>query len=222
MTHAWKFLFSPHGISPESVWFDKKLSQSLYILKQLKHCFNTECLRILYFSLVHSHLLYGLICWGQGNSALLKQTEKLQKRAVRIISKAKYNSHTEPLFKKHYILKLQDQYEYNALKFIFDYRQHSLPKTFDHLLVLNRQLPNSRDTRQSELYHIPRSRTDFIAKLPLFTMPKIWNKWSMKYNAINELSRNSQFKNNIRNRMFAGYSEQVNCLNPYCLDCKNV
>ena len=35
----------------------------------------------------------------------------LQKRAIRAINKAKYNSHTEPLFKRSKILKLNDLYE---------------------------------------------------------------------------------------------------------------
>ena len=42
--------------------------------------------------------------------------EKLQKRAVRIITCQIYNAHTDPLFKKLSLLKFNDLYRLNVLK----------------------------------------------------------------------------------------------------------
>ena len=42
----------------------------------------------------------------------------LQKRAIRTINKANYNSHTDPLFKRSKILKLNDLYELFVNDFI--------------------------------------------------------------------------------------------------------
>ena len=41
----------------------------------------------------------------------------LQKRTVRAINNAKYNSHTDPLSKTSGILKLNELYEYQCLMF---------------------------------------------------------------------------------------------------------
>ena len=42
----------------------KKVSMALFSLKQVKRVLPTECLKTLYYALVHSHLSYGIIAWG--------------------------------------------------------------------------------------------------------------------------------------------------------------
>ena len=46
------------------------------------------------------------------------------------------------------------------------------------MFTRNSELPNVRFTRQSNLFHIPKSYLDFAYKLPLFTLPTLWNKWA--------------------------------------------
>ena len=60
-----------------------------------------ESLITLYFALVHPHLNYGIIAWGNTDMGIVKQTNILQKRAIRIINKAVFNSHTDPKLKKN-------------------------------------------------------------------------------------------------------------------------
>ena len=48
--------------------------------------------------------------------------DKLQKRAVRIITRSKYNSHTDPLFRKLNLLKAKDLFELNVLKLFYKYK----------------------------------------------------------------------------------------------------
>ena len=47
-------------------------------------------------SLFLSHLNYGITAWGFNVGPRIKT---LQKKAIRFISNAKYNSHTTPMFK---------------------------------------------------------------------------------------------------------------------------
>ena len=75
------------------------ISKTIGILKKLKHTLPLHTLKIIYNSLINSHLHYGLLCWGYRTNRLLK----LQKKALRIITNSaelKYNAHTQPLFKK--------------------------------------------------------------------------------------------------------------------------
>ena len=196
---------------------NQKLSRSLYVMKQVKHIFTADCLRMLYFSFVYPHLLYGLICWGNGQPSLSKQMFVLQKRAIRIIGKAKYNSHTDPLFKKYNLLKVCDLFDMTSLQFMFDYRTLSLPDSFRNTFILNRQLPNSRVTRQSDLYYIPKTRTGFIGKFPFYSIPRIWNKWS---HIVAMCTSKKQLKNIIRKTVLNTYSSEIFCNNPYCSDCQ--
>ena len=108
--------------SDHQLYVNLKVSRSLFTMKQVKHIFTADCLQMLYFSCIYPHLLYGLICWGNGRPSLSKQMYLLQKRAVQIISKSKYNSHTDLLLKKLNILKMYDLFEMISLQFMFDYR----------------------------------------------------------------------------------------------------
>ncbi len=195
---------------------NKKISRALFSINQTKNILPKDCLRSLYFSLVHSHLSYGLIAWGNTTQGIMHQTNILQKRAIRIVNGAKYNSHTDPLFRASFILKLNDMFEYQLLLFMFDFKAGILPLSFVGMFTLNKQLPNARLTRQSELYYVPRCRSRFASKLPLFTLPEIWNKWALHIPA--NISR-YQLKKYIRTRMIEEYQLHVTCRNPWCKDC---
>ena len=62
---------------------------------------------------------------------------KMQKAAIRIIAGAKYNSHTEPLFKKLQILPLPDLIMYNKIQFMQRFTQQFLPESFNDAWVRN-------------------------------------------------------------------------------------
>ena len=90
---------------------------------RLKNFLPTHILRLLYNSLILPHLQYSILAWGFKMGRL----EKLQKRAVRIITRSKYNSHTDPLFKKLNLLKVNDLFETNVLKLYYKYQNKTLP-----------------------------------------------------------------------------------------------
>ena len=60
-----------------------------------------ETMIILYKSLIASYLNYGFILWGKESQKVLT----LQKKAIRLISNSSCNSHTNPLFIQHKLLK---------------------------------------------------------------------------------------------------------------------
>ena len=61
------------------------MSRALFSIKQVKHILPMESLRTLYFALVHPHLSYGIIAWGSADKSITRQTNRLQKRSIRII-----------------------------------------------------------------------------------------------------------------------------------------
>ena len=107
-----------------------KLSCTIGTLKRLKRFLPFYVLKMLYNSLVLPYMNYGILTWGTN----IKRIEKLQKTAVRLISNAKYNAHSEPLFKKHSLLKISDIYKVSILKFYFKYKNDMLPAYFTDIL----------------------------------------------------------------------------------------
>ena len=144
------------------------------------------------------------------------ETNVLQKRILRTINKVKYNTHTDPLFRKSEILKLNDLYVYNMLIFMFEYCHNKLPPSFQPMFMFNHGLNTLRKTRQSEFLYIKYCKSAFAQKLPLYCFPSVWNTWITT--TINVKSK-SQFKQVVKIKMLASYSNSVHCANLHCTDC---
>ena len=98
----------------------------------------------------------------------------LQKKAIRIICHADYLSHTDPLFKTHSILKINDIYSLNLGVFMYQLTKNELPSVFQNMFSTNNQYHNY-PTRQANSYHLPRTRTLFANKIFTTSGPKLWN-----------------------------------------------
>ena len=57
-----------------------KISSGAYAINKSKRLLSLENLKLMYYSLVHSHLNYGAILWGAAYHYRLNKLEKLQKR----------------------------------------------------------------------------------------------------------------------------------------------
>ena len=156
----------------------KKISSALFMISQVKNIIPKKSLKTLYFSLIQSHMTYGLLVWGNASQSHISRIQTLQKRAIRIITKSKYNSHTDPLFSGQNILKFSDLYEYQVLLFVFDQLCCHLPSSFVNLFHFNHDVQTNYLTRQSNNLYVPFSKRQFPKNLPIFHFPAIWNKWS--------------------------------------------
>ncbi len=194
----------------------KKVSRALFSIKQVKHILPLDSIRTLYFALIHSHLSYGITAWGNADKNLIRPVTLLQKRAIRIINKAPYNSHTDPKFKSSGILKITDLFEYQSLLFMFDYMSNTLPASFIGCFPTNNDMPHSRITRQSKLLHIPKYTSRFAQRQPHYCLPVLWNKWSR---LIPENTSRFHIKRFIKCTLLHDYLDVVKCNNIRCSDC---
>ena len=100
-----------------------KCSRITGVLNKLMYVLQLDIKKLLYNSLILSHINYCITVWGyKGNRILI-----IQKKAVRIITLNRYNSHTEPLFKTLEILKIDDLLKVHGLKNFYKYRNGILP-----------------------------------------------------------------------------------------------
>ena len=187
---------------------NSKISRALFTINQAKHLLSPNCMLTLYYSMIHPYLAYGLLAWGNYSKSLLNHTLSLQKKAVRIISKAHFDSHTDPIFKQLNILKLTDLYEYEMALFMMKYARNKLPCSFNGLFpTINNKLGRSF-TRQSQLLHVKFSRTDFSGRFLIFKFPRLWNEWCCKIPNYDYLSVN-QFKYSVKRILVASYMDMV-------------
>ena len=93
------------------------------------------------------------------------------------------NSHTEPLFKKPEILRLQDMIVHFKLLFMQDYIRGHLPLSFRNIWISNLQYglncnPNGpRLLRNDYDMYVPFIRLESYVYFPLPDFPRTWNKF---------------------------------------------
>jgi len=104
-----------------------KVPTVLGIMRRIKRFISKETLRTIYNSLILPHLYNCILAWGFSNARVLN----LQKKAVRIISGAKYNAHTDPLFKDLTLLKIQDIFVLQCTKFYYKFTHDNFPIYFN-------------------------------------------------------------------------------------------
>jgi hypothetical protein len=108
----------------------KKLSKALFTLRHVKNILPPSALKSVYFSLIHSHLIYACKIWSSAGTNSFNNLYLKQQVAICLISNAKYNAHTEPLFSKLKILKLPDLVHEAKLKFMFKVTHNLAPISF--------------------------------------------------------------------------------------------
>ena len=143
-----------------------KLSRSIGVIRRLQKTLACTTLKVLYNSLILPHLQYGLLLWG--NHA--KELTTLQKRAIRVVMKAKYLSHSEPLFKELSILNLNDMYKLSSLKFYFKYQKEDLPLYFVDMFKPT-VVTHSHATRNKNTVNLPRPKHKLLETSIRFNIP---------------------------------------------------
>jgi len=86
----------------------EKVSKSLGILSKLRYFLPHATLKMLYQSLIHPYLSYGVEAWGSAYHNVINKVLILQKKAIRAINSLPYNDNTNEYFKQNNILKLED------------------------------------------------------------------------------------------------------------------
>ena len=128
---------------------------------------------MIYFSYIHSIIIYGIIFWG--NSTASNEVFKLQKRAIRIITNSHSGTSCRNLFKELNILPLQLQYILSLAVYV--------AKNIDDFTI-NLEI-HSINTRHKSSPYPPLLRLTKSQKGVHYTGIKIYNCLSLK---IKELS----------------------------------
>ena len=127
--------------SPQISAVSKKISRGIGILAKLKNFLDAKLLSNIYYSLVYSHLSYGIQVWGSACPTELTKIKTLQNKAVRIMTGKQYYQiygepavplpSADPLYKTLNILKFDDIFYLNISTFIFQTLDGKTPQIFD-------------------------------------------------------------------------------------------
>jgi hypothetical protein len=178
----------------------------------------SKALRMLYYSLFHCNLIYCLPAWSSASQSSLSRIFKLQKSAVRIINNAKYNDHTEPLFKANSILPFPKLTEFLNIQFMQQFVHGHLPKSFDNLWsTVEERRTSSLVLRNGSYLDIPFVRLNSSEKQPLVKLPKAWEEF--KEEDVKIIRDKLMFKASLKKFFFEKMSSFPRCERLLCPAC---
>ena len=150
-----------------------KVSSGVYAMNITKRFLSTDHLKILYYSLIHPHILYGLRLWGTSYQKLTKGIVTLQKKAIRILSNAHYNDHSSPLFKNAKVLKFHDLCYLDILKFMYSFVNNLLPEPLLFIFEFQRNV-HGHLTRHRDDPRPLKAQSDLLSRSFLCKGPTEW------------------------------------------------
>ena len=151
-----------------------KISKSIAILRILRFSYPISVLRLIYMSLIYSHINYCNLIWGSANQTTLDPLLKLQKKAVRLVNKAKYLDHTEPIFHSLQIMTIHKMFMLNCLVFVYKCLKCYKYPNYKSRMIRNSDV-HSYNTRGNDSFVPPWERLD-ICKNSFFVRGlKLWN-----------------------------------------------
>ena len=143
---------------------------------------------------------------------------KCQKRAVRIIQKAKYNAHTQPIFASINILPLPELIYQQKLHLIHAFIHNYLPNSFKNLILLNNKVyVYNYIFRNDWDFFVPLANTEFLKRF-FYYFPLAWN--NIPNNLINISSKKLFCINLKQNLIQPCLNCQYNRL--FCYVCSSV
>ena len=97
---------------------------------------NPALLRTIYCAIFEPHLRYGCQLWGQAQTQVLQNIEKIQNKALRILNFKNPWEPIEQIYKESKIFKLKDIVTISNLKFVYDQINKILPRVLEHFLLI--------------------------------------------------------------------------------------
>ena len=203
------------------------ISKKIGMLARIKKMVSPRTLKLLYNCFILPNFTYGIPLWGGTFDKGLNRLEKLQKKAIRIITRARYMDHSEPRQKDLEILKIKDLYKMRTNCLTYDCLFGNAPEKFCNLFIQNteRDMTNTRTTRSNS------SRPHDIRPCQIISNPGPVSKSCFFFTAIdfwNELpleiktsSSKDQFKNRLKKYYLSSYQTTIACRNPLCGDIRN-
>jgi hypothetical protein len=201
-----------------------KISSGLYFLRRAKNFLSHQGMKSLYYSLIHSHLIYAIQVWSATSKSNITTLFRLQKQAIRIVHNTSYNAHTESLFKKSKILPLPKLIEFFQMQCMQHYVNGHLPSAFNDMAITNeayREFCNSGASRyqlrNNDDIYLPFARLTSTEVAPFYIFPRIWSNFGEM--DIKIIRSKTEFNTKLKAFFLKELDENFICNRLLCPNC---
>ena len=186
-----------------------KLRRSNGMLSKARDYVSLQEIISLYYGLFSSNFFYGCQIWGLQSNILLDKLDRLQKRAMRLITFSGFRDHTNPILKELKIIKIRDQIQMLNSLFIHDWWNKKLPPCFENFFEA-REDAHSHLTRAASSGEITERKFNskmYGRKSITCSAAKSWNYFVKLFRGINlkSLPRHA-FKKLIKDHLLDTYA----------------
>ena len=169
---------------------------------EIRHFADMKILRLIYFSLFHSHLQYWISDWGRAYKTVIRPVQVLQNRILKYMTFSKRTSSANNIFKLLRILKVSDLYQLNLEKFMYKYNAGILPSSIDNIFSKLHCIHDQGARQQvSGNYHHKCVRTDYGKNMLQYIGPVAWGCISNN----TKMLPLHMFSYRVKLRLLAGY-----------------
>ena len=124
-------LYRQTSLLGRAYWTDKVQSiQNIVVLWKLRAYLTSKLLFMVYNSLILPYFTFCNLILSNALESRLYKVVVLQMEAIRIIGKADYLAHTDPLFIKFGLLKIDDIGQQQISIFVYEFIKKLLPANF--------------------------------------------------------------------------------------------
>ena len=172
-----------------------KIARGVGILCKTRKVFNQDTLLNLYYSFVYPHISYCIELWGSASKDCINSILKIQKKCVRIICNSNWKAHSDPLFTKLEILRVDIVYFFKLLTFVYKFINLKLPAVFNDFFQYSNSV-HQYPTRHNNLFRMSLARTDLRTRTVRFVAAKLYNQY---LNSVDWKTNFKKFKKCIKN-----------------------
>ena len=164
-------------------------------MAKVRHYLSLKTLQTIYgIPVLDPYLTYCNIIWTSTYPTRLKPLFRVQKKIVRIMTFAKYNKESRPLFLQLKLLNIYQLNTYFTALFMYSYFNNNLPNYFTNYFTLNKEM-HGHNTRSASNIYINYRRTNYGKFSLKIRGAQIWNelpkelRMSQSYNSFKKLTR---------------------------------
>ena len=168
--------------SAHTNYVSDKIAKVCGMIYNIRNKLTTKAMRIIYMSLIYSHLIYCVPIWGNTWMCHLRPVVLAQKRAIRTISNVARYDHTHELFVSQKLLKFQYIVTYFSSLLIFKFLNNNYAP-----LVFSRA-NNPYNLRNENNVIIPNSRSELFLKSVYYKAPSVWYNLDMQLKSLNNIN----------------------------------
>lgn len=143
------------------------LRYSIFILLRVRKIVDMKTLTSVYYALIQSVLMYGIMIWGNCHDNVLKPTEVIHKKLIKIIHRLPKRYPTNQLYQTTYKLSMKQLYIMQVLKFFVKQNKQEEREN------INNNKPHN--TRNKNLL-LPFKNKSLGQREISYTGPRIFNK----------------------------------------------